>query len=312
MTGRRDDEIDIAGLLRFIWSKKLLICVTVAIFLVMAAIYLRIATYTYSVELQVTAAPNSGGDSLNSALGSLSGLASIAGINLAGGQNATQFELYLEGLHSREVAEAVMKDRSLLPVIFQGEWNQQQQRFQQPRDPLAGVKRVIKYILGVPVRPWQAPNAARMQDYLQTFIKIRRNPKSPVVTIQTNHRDPDFAKRLLSRVHNETDRKLRAMALARSQEYIRYLSQQLEIVQVAEHRLAIAQALSEQEKMRMMTSADIPFAAEPFGEPAASFKPTRPQPVILLAASIFAGGFFALLAITLIYVGRYRVAMTAA
>jgi uncharacterized protein involved in exopolysaccharide biosynthesis len=149
-----------------------------------------------------------------------------------------------------------------------------------------------------------------MQDYLQTVIKIRQNPKSPVVTIHVDHRDPEFAKRLLNRVHTETDGKLRAMALARSQEYIRYLSQQLETVTVTEHRLAIAQALSEQEKMRMMTSADIPFAAEPFGEPAASFRPTRPQPIIMLAASIFAGGFFALLAITLIYVGRYRVATT--
>src|SRR5690606_16351275 len=78
--------------------------------------------------------------------------------------------------------------------------------------------------------------------------------------------------------------------LKRSSGNIAYLTEQLSKATVAEYREAIAQALSEQEKIRMASSSTAPFAAEPFGSAAASPRPTSPQPLLVLIVSIVGGG----------------------
>ena len=69
----------------------------------------------------------------------------------------------------------------------------------------------------------------------------------------------------------------------------RDLSAQLGKVTIAEHREALAQTLSEQEKQRMAASSSAPYAAEPFGNATASPRPTSPRPILVLAASLMAG-----------------------
>jgi hypothetical protein len=252
----------------------------------LAVLYLNVATYFYTATMNVTPVQSS---SSASKLGNLAGLASIASVSLPQDSSSMSFVLYTEGLRSRLAADTLSRDPVIMQSVFKSEWNAQQGRFVEPSGPLTPVIRAIKTLFGLPQYQWRAPDAARLQAYLQQEIKIIQSPKSPVATIIYSNPDADFAGTMLSRLNKVVDDSLRRRSLDRSNDSIAYLTQQLARVTLVEHREAIAAALSEQEKQRMFASSSMPFAAEPFGGIIVSLRPTSPQPVIVLIAAVFAG-----------------------
>jgi hypothetical protein len=267
-------------------KEKWKLLVIIAAFIVIAIIYLNHATYYYTATMNVTPVQTS---SNSSKLGNFAGLASIAGVSLPQDSSSMSFVLYTEGLRSRLAADTLSRDPVIMQSVFKSEWNAQQARFVEPNAPLKPVIRAAKTILGLPQYRWRAPDSARLQAYLHQEIKIIQNPKSPVATIIYSNPDADFAGTMLSSLNKVVNNSLRQRSLNRSNDSIAYLTQQMERVTLAEHREAIAAALSEQEKQRMFASSSMPFAAEPFGGIIVSLRPTSPQPAIVLIAAVFAG-----------------------
>jgi uncharacterized protein involved in exopolysaccharide biosynthesis len=284
-----DDDIDLIAVGRSLWRSRLLIAAVAAGAVLIAILYLQFATYTYTATMQVTAAESSTGTGLAGSLGGLGALASLAGFNLPTQEATSPFQLYLESLHSRAVADDLAKHTDLMSVLFSAEWDAKARTWRPPAVSLRPLRTAVKAVLGMPNYPWQPPDGARLQEYLEVAVKVDQNPKSPVVGIRMEHKDPQFAVKFLGALHAATDQMLREKALARTTEYVRYLSNKLETVTVAEHRMALAQALSEQEKVRMMTSATTPFAADPFGRPVASRRYTSPRTFAVLLLSVPAG-----------------------
>jgi len=58
------------------------------------------------------------------------------------------------------------------------------------------------------------------------------------------------------------------------------------MVTLAEHRVALAAALSEQEKTRMLAQSSAPFAAEPPSTASTLLRPTSPRPLVFLIVAV--------------------------
>lgn len=300
------DKVDVIALLVALWQRRWLLIGITGAFIAFAIVYLQTANYQYLVQLQVTPSQGAASEAMRGRLGGLSGLAAMAGINLGGDDAVSNYDLYLESLQGRDVAEAVAQDMSIMKVVFSDEWDETTKTWRQPPKSMAGLKRGIKAILGIPDYPWQPPNGARVQQYLGDVIRVDRKPRSPIAIIRTYTVDPKFGMQLLNAVHRAADERLRAQALHRTDEYVRYLSSQLEVVTVSEHRQALAEAMSDQEKVRMMTKANTPFAAEPFGSATASLRPARPRPVAALAMGFLGGGFVGVMTVVLLTLRKPR------
>lgn len=283
-----DDEIDLVELIRTLWNGRWIIAGATAAMLLLAVIYLNVATYTYTARMTLTPAQASG-STLTSKLGGLGDLASLAGINMPQDSSALAFSLYIEGVHSRSLADALVRHQNLMQVIFHRDWNSTAGTWREPTGIVRSTATAAKRVLGVPVLDWRPPNGARLQEFMDKEVGVEQNPKKPFVTITFDHEDPDFAARFVSTLNMELDNLLRQKALARANGNIAYLSAQLGKVTIAEHREALAQTLSEQEKQRMAASSSAPYAAEPFGNATASPRPTSPRPILVLAASLMAG-----------------------
>lgn len=288
------DEIDLVELLGAIWERRWVVVGAVIASVVLAIFYLNIATYKYTAELKVM--PSQSSSAMGASAGKLAGLASIAGVNLSKDQGVMPFEQYLEGLKSGLVAETLPNRTDILKVLFKSEWDEGAQRFVDKGGTVSGIVRSIKHMLGLPVYPWQEPNTARLQVYIQENVALEENPKSQFVTISFSHEDPQFAKQFLTELHQALDEELRQKALVRSTKYISYLSAQLQQVTISEHREALVQALSEQEKFRMTASSGLAYAADPFGSVNVSLRPTSPRLAVVLILSIVIGGFIGSLA----------------
>lgn len=275
------------GALSIIWSNWKFVAAFSLIGLAAAVAYLNVATYTYSVSFRVTPTELDTGD----LKGKFGGLAAAAGISLGGDRAIRPFEIYVESFYSPEVAARLSSSKDLMRGAFPNEWDERTNNWAEPRGPLRASAQFIKSLLGIPVYPWEKPDPARLQEFIKEKVVLVRDPKKSVTTFSIEHRDPKFAVSLLQGLHQAVDSMIRDRALKRANKYIDYLSLQLTNVTLAEHREALASTLGEQERIRMMSSSDLGFAAEPIGAPIISLHPTKPKPLLLLVLGTLAGGF---------------------
>lgn len=289
-------SLDLAQLFAIVLAKKKTVGITILCSLLLAVVYLHVATYRYTVLLKVAPAQSnsSSGRGLASALSGsgLGDLASMAGVNLGGGASGgSQFQLYIESLPSRSVADVLARRTDLMKVIFSREWSEENHAWHPPGGVLRSIANGVKSVLGYPPQKWQPPDGARLQDYLEDSVTIAQSAKQVLVTIKLVHEDPVFAEHFLEALHEVADNQLRQKTFVRSTQYIAYLNHILPTVTVAEQRQAIAASLNEQQKNLMMAGTRTSFAAEPFGGAYATEKPTTPVPTITILVAIVAGAF---------------------
>ena len=280
---------DLAALIAIAWRERLAVIATTVIAAALMVLYLNVAKYSYTATLKVTAAQSTSADGLLSRLGNLGGLAGLTAGRLGGAGGSAPFLNYSENLQSRTAAERLARDRDLLRAMFPAEWDAARNRWQEPRGGYGGLVNAVKRALGLPIYAWRPPDAARVQDFLERNVGVGQDQRKPIVTVTYSAVDPVHAVRLLERLHAVVDDDIRRRALVRAESNIEFLTQQLRVVTLADHRVALAEALSEQEKTRMLARSSAPFAAEPLSAASASLRPTSPRPLLFLVGSIIAG-----------------------
>lgn len=252
--------------------------------LLAAIAFLHIAKPRYDAFLQIVPVERN----TSSLPRNLSGLASLAGINLMG-EPTSQFSLAIEALTSRDIAEMIVADDDLMRRIFPEQWDEAAARWRQPADALRGVKELAKTVLAVPIRPWERSGAADVQEFVSRRLTVTEDRQGGFTTLSFRHEDPELARDLLWALYKSADAHLKGRMVTRTEAYIAYLSRKLQEVTIAEHRSALAEALADQERMLMMASSGQPFSADPLGVVAVTERPTSPKLLLVIAIGL-AGG----------------------
>ena len=282
-----EGSLDLRVLVRSVWRQQITVWIVALVCVGAMIIYLQNATYKYTVSYEVTPVQGAS-DSLSTTLGKVGGIAQLAGINLPQTGDSS-YKLYLEGVQSRDVAEALSRDRQLMHKVFREEWDPVTKSWHEPRGMVYHVSTAIKRFLNIPNPGWHQPDGARLHDVLVDQITVLQDSKSVTATLTMKSADPAYAIMLFNKLHETTDGLLRQRALVRINNYLEYLTTKLQTVLLAENRIALAQALGEQERVRMLASSPKSFAAEVFQSAAASAAPTSPRPLLLLVVALAAG-----------------------
>jgi hypothetical protein len=289
-------DIDLNQLVQRLWLRRRLVFASILGPVFLAIVYLHLAVYTYTATLMVSPVLSSSSNGISSIAGKLGGLASIAGIGMGNDEGTQAFMLYQEGLYSRDVAEQLAKNPEIMHTVYGTQWDAAAKQWIRPPSLMLSLIAIAKDVFGVPNRPWQPPNGALLQEYVVKTVELNTDPQKPVVTIAYHDENPQFAVKFLRELDRAVDNKLRANALVRANQYSSYLSDQLNKVTNTDIREALMTTLTDQEKAKMMASVTVPYAAQPFGLPSASRRPTSPRPFLVLLGAVFAGGLFGVLA----------------
>jgi uncharacterized protein involved in exopolysaccharide biosynthesis len=277
-------EDPFARTLSLLWGRRWTIAAATVAGLAAAILFLHLATPRHAAYLQLVPTEQSA-----AALSrNISGLASLAGIDLPRGQ-ASQFGLALEVMKGRDVAEQIAGDERLMRRLFPAAWDATRQEWRQPSDALRPLKSFVKGILALPDVAWTRPGAADVQRYLDKFLTLEEDQKRSIATVALQHPDPILARDLLAALYTATDAHLRARSDGRTDAYVAYLSEKLMQVTLAEHREALASALAEQERVLMMVRSGQPFAADPLGSVTVSDRPIWPSALLALVIGGGAG-----------------------
>jgi hypothetical protein len=243
-------------------------------------------SYRYAVQMIVTPAQRNTTNNVGS------GLAALVNLAVPSGDTGSDFNLYLDLLKSRNIADEVAKDPRIMHTLYSGNWDEASQSWKdrpETRQIPVAMKRLTDF-LGYPSVPWRVPDGESVLGFVTDNVTIEQDPRRPYMAkVVMNWGDKDFAVQFLTKLHKTADEMLRQRAIKRTTDYIEYLTNTLAKVTVAEHRLALAQALSEQEKAAMVAKSGAPFAAEVLEEPWANSYPSFPQAFQTLARWGFIG-----------------------
>lgn len=277
-----------------------IVLISVVGFVVWGANYLHSEAPMYQAQIQVTPAQQGGG---GTAAGGGLAAAAAAALNL-NGPSVTQgndFQLYLNSFASRDLADELAKNARFMHTIFASEWNEATQTWHEPElSPTQAREKWFKDLLGFPEVQWHAPNGENMLSVLTQTVEVLQDPRKPFIArITCTWYDPKFALQFLAAAHHAADDALRRKALKRANDNIAFLNDRLAKVTLAEHRTALAAALSEQEQNAMMAQSNSAYAADLIEQPWTNSYPVFPKPVreLLTSAAIgmFVGGALAVL-----------------
>ena len=304
MASEHDNSLTAGALMAIAWAGKWAIIACTAVGLLLAIAFLHLATPRYMAFLQLVPTEQSGVQVSRN----ITGIASLAGINLPRGQGS-QFAFALETMKGRDVAMAIAKDQALMRRLFAKEWHPERRQWAEPPDSLRAAKNSVKALLAMKISPWTPPGASELQEYLQKNLALSEDQKRSIATVTLTHSDPELARDMLAAVYRASDEHQRARMEGRTAAYINYIARKLQTVQLAEHREALANALAEQERMLMMARTGQPFAADALGIVSVTDDPVFPKTLVVLAVGLAAGGLAGLGAAFLLHRRRLQSAI---
>ncbi|MBP2296721.1 hypothetical protein [Azospirillum rugosum] len=204
-----------------------------------------------------------------------------------GDELLSDFGRYLELFGSVPVAERMMADAGLMRALFPDRWDAEAGAWRPPAGVLPWLKRL--FLAAVGREDWLEPDPERVSSALKDRILVEMVRSGPMRRITLRHPDREVALRLLTAVAVATDAHLRAEAARRSAAQIAHVRARLAGITVAEHRRALADLLSEQERVAMMIEVDLPLAADAIVPPTAARRPDWPNPVLVVPVAALVG-----------------------
>lgn len=234
---------------------------------------------------------NAMSSSINSIVGSLGGLASVAGVSLGGGDAATEESLAV--LQSREFTEAFINDRNLVPLLFAKKW-----------DAKAG-----KWKVGEQNRPTLYKAFRYFDEEVRAIIEDK---KTKLIRVQIEWKDrheaADWANELVQRLNSE----MRRRAIAKAEASLVFLERELAVTTEIGEREALFRLIEAQIRQRMLATVTQEYAFRVVDSAMApdADESVRPKKLLMVAAGLLIGVLVGALSVLIFGVDRGRHANT--
>ena len=273
-TSDRASDVDLGTVIRLLWDGKRTIVAAVVLTTVLFTVVAFVATPMYRASaVVIESGLDTGANSGMAALGSqLGGLANLAGINIGG--NTSRLEESLAVLTSREFTERFIRDKDLMKVLFEDEWNKEAQTWKGDRDDW----------------PSLVEGFRKFDEEVRT---ASFDTLSGLVSLDIEWEDPelaaDWANELIVRLNDE----MRQRAIQSANDSIGYLESELEITATEETRQAISRLLESQIRSRMLANVtqEYVFRVVDKALPPDERRPVWPRKGLLIASGFVAGLF---------------------
>lgn len=261
------ENFDLKSLVDWCWKGRYWLLVST---LLVTAAFVLTAFLTQPIyratTLLVATEQDGGGLSgrMGSTLGSLGGLASLAGIEV--GRERTQSDVALAVLQSRQFIQSFVEENSLLPILYAKHWNPATGTWLGGREP---------------------PTLARANRELRKkILHVEQDRRTGLVQVSVDWKDPVLAAAWSNGLILKLNREMRDRAIERTTRSVEYLKGELEQTSTIDTRTAINQLLAEQVSKRMLANVTPDYAFRVVDQAMAPettemLRPNRPLLVVL-------------------------------
>lgn len=226
-TSSYDDSIDLLELWNTLWRNKVRIILTCFIGVTAAVVYALLQPRQYTSTASFISISNSSGNKM----GTLSGLANLAGISLPIQKgNEIDFEIIL---NSREFAEKIITRLRLIPIIFEDDYDPETGKLR-PKEP--GIREKLKELLGFKT-PGSSPEKANLEKKFiltsateilrKDIVVVSKDKKNGLFSVSVTWKDPDLAAVIANTYLDELEKYLQRNNLTSTKKSRLFIESQL-------------------------------------------------------------------------------------
>jgi LPS O-antigen subunit length determinant protein (WzzB/FepE family) len=280
-TAPYDDEVDLRGLFRVMWAGKWLIGGITFAATVIAVVVALMLPNIYRAE----------------ALAQYGSLASLAGINLGGGQR-DKTVLGLEVLKSRKfLSEFVERHDILVPLIAAKGWDRATGHLEIDSDDYDTVS--AKWVRRATPPKKTVPSSQEAYERFSDILSIGQDQKTGLVTVAVEHLSPVVAKQWVEWLVEDINSSIMRQDVAEAEQAIEYLHKQIENTSLADLQSVFFSLIEEQTKTVMLAQVTDEYLLRTLDPAVAPEMKTKPRRSLLVVVSTLLGS---LLGVAVVFV----------
>ncbi|UAB70530.1 LPS O-antigen length regulator [Vibrio sp. SCSIO 43132] len=294
-----NDEIDLRELFSALWKGKWIIILFTVVFAGGGVFYALSQPNTYKATTVLAATSDSGKGGMAAMASQFGGLASLAGINLGGGETDNK-AMALAVLHSRQFINAFIHKHDLLvPLMASTRWHKASGELElnpELYDVISSqwIREVSAGQSAIPT-DWEAHKA------FKAILSSSEDKNTGLVSISITHYSPIIAQQWVNRLVLDLNTWMKEKSLTETKRNIGYLEQQLGKTNLSDMRTVFFQLIEEQTKNLMLAEVETEFAFKTIDPAVVPEEKAGPKRVFIYVLATLVGGMFGALVVLVLH-----------
>lgn len=260
------DSIDISPLIRALRDQWVTLVVTTLVFFFASTVIAYSATKWFRAETVIVAVD---AKSLPGGLSQLSGLASLAGVNLSRGDSLQPLAV----LRSKSLVREYVKSNNLLPILFADKWD----------------AKARAWVVSAKDQPSLDDGVALFDEKIRDVIDDR---KAGTITLRITWTDPQASARWANDLVALANSRLRNQALLEAERNVAYLKNEIGETAFVSLQDSLGQVLESEMQKLLLAKGNGEFAFKVVDAAVTPHRHHRPVIPLLLGLGIFLGLIF--------------------
>ena len=287
-----DDEIDLRELFGVLWAGRTIIAGVTSIFAIVAVIYALTIPNEYKATA-VIAPAQSGGSGLGAMASQLGGLASLAGINIGGGEGGEAQEA-MEIMQSWGFIEKFIEKNGLAVEVFAADgWDAGSAKLSIDSD-LYDITE-SQWVHNPPGGKSPGPSSWELYQTFSKRLSVSSDKQSGLVSVSVEHYSPVAAKQWVDLFVVTINEHMRDRKLGQVNNNIQYLEAQIEKTAIADMREIFYQIIQEQIKNKMLAEASPEYAFTTVSRAMLPEQKSKPKRALICILGTLLGGMLSVL-----------------
>jgi len=284
-----DDEIDLSELWRVIWRGKWIIVIATCVFTILSIFY----AYSLPNQYKVTAilAPASSSSSLSRLPGQLSGLASLAGINLGGSGGEDKSVVAMEIIKTWGFLEKFIQDHGIQVEVFAAKgWDRAKNEL--IIDSSLYNKKNKKWVRAFNEKKGQtaAPNSWELYESFKNRVSISKNEKNGLISLSVEYYSPFLAKKWADQLIVSINKHIQMQDKTEAEKSIQYLEKKIYETKIADMKNTFYKLIEEQRKNLMLAEVSDEYILKTLSEAKVAMTSSNPKRSLIIILATFFGG----------------------
>jgi len=283
-------EFNVALILELFWREKFQIFLITSIFAIYSVYYALSIPNQYKAT--VVLAPAQQNNSMMSTLSRLSGLASMAGLDM-GKSSSNETDKALEIMKSWSFIEEFVTSNSLASLLFAvNGWDKNENKLLYDEEKF-----------DVETQNWlpdaTVPNSWSLYRSFSSMIEIDEDKLTGLISVSLEYYSPHLAKEILDDYISAINNYMQNRELEKVTRSINYLQNQINNTSIAEMRDVFYDVIGEQIKNKMLAEATLDYAFVPVNPSMVPEIKSKPKRAAICVLWTLMGGFISLIIILL-------------
>jgi uncharacterized protein involved in exopolysaccharide biosynthesis len=275
------DSMNLLQMWNILWKDRWLVIAITASCAIVSIVYALLATQWWRADVVLVQAHQRQG--LSGQLGSLAGLASLAGLNISERGDSAEA---LAVLRSREFTQSFIEEQKLLPVLFADKWDAKAGRWKSSD-------------------PEQQPDVRDAIKLFENRIRsITENKKTGVITLGIEWKDKVEAARWANLFVERANDRMRSRAQIEAERNVKFLREEATATTVVTLQQSISRLLEHELETLMLARGNKEFAFRVVDRATVPKWRSSPKRTLTVVLATMAGGLLSLVVVYLRHVLR--------